>query len=174
MNMIFKSMSNVIKLCALTVFTLTVQQAQSQEVIRYRAPGSNFPIASAVEIPAGKTIVFLSGAVPPVFDDKAERGSLAAYGDTKTQTIGTLKGIEKSLKDLGLTMGDVVKMQVFLVGDPKQNNKMDFTGFMAGYSEFFGTANQPNLPSRAVMQVAGLVVPGWLVEIEVTAVRPSK
>ena len=37
--------------------------------------------------------------------------------------------------------------------------------------EFFGTAAQPNLPTRSVMQVAGLVAPGWLVEIEVMAVR---
>ncbi|WP_315923441.1 hypothetical protein [Mesorhizobium sp. SP-1A] len=41
-------------------------------------------------------------------------------------------------------MGNVVKMQVFLVGDP----------------------------SRSVVQVAGLASPGFLVEIEVTAVRP--
>jgi enamine deaminase RidA (YjgF/YER057c/UK114 family) len=43
---------------------------------------------------------------------------------------------------------------------------------MAAYREFFGTAAQPNLPARSVMQVGALVAPGWLVEIEVTAVRP--
>ena len=69
-------------------------------------------------------------------------------------------------------MGDVVKMQVFLVGDPAKGGKMDFAGFMEGYTEHFGTAEQPNLPSRSVMQVAGLANPGFLVEIEVTAVRP--
>jgi enamine deaminase RidA (YjgF/YER057c/UK114 family) len=31
---------------------------------------------------------------------------------------------------------------------------------------------QSNLPSRSVVQVAGLANPGLLVEIEVTAVRP--
>ncbi len=89
----------------------------------------------------------------------------------KTQTVGVLKSIEATLKDLGLTMGDVVKMQVFLVGDPKMDGKMDFAGFMKGYTQFFGTQAQPNLPARSAMQVAGLVNPGWLVEIEVTAVR---
>ncbi|MFX7832852.1 hypothetical protein ABTK53_19085, partial [Acinetobacter baumannii] len=49
---------------------------------RLRPPGSTFPIASAVEVPAGRALVFVSGTVPPVVDEKAERGSLAAYGDT--------------------------------------------------------------------------------------------
>jgi enamine deaminase RidA (YjgF/YER057c/UK114 family) len=73
---------------------------------------------------------------------------------------------------MNLTMKDVVKMQAFLVADPAKENRMDFAGFMEGYTQFFGTAEQPNLPSRSVMAVAGLVNPGWLVEIEVTAVRP--
>ena len=63
-------------------------------------------------------------------------------------------------------------MQVFLVADPGKENRMDFAGFMEGYTQFFGTPQQPNLPARSVMAVAGLVNPGWLVEIEVTAVRP--
>ncbi|WP_269632381.1 RidA family protein [Pelomonas sp. BJYL3] len=145
--------------------------AAAPEVIRHRIPNSSFPIASAVEVPAGRTLVFVSGAVPAVADPKAERGSLAAYGDTRTQTLSVLANIDRQLKGLGLSMGQVVKMQVFLVGDPSKGGRMDFDGFMSAYSEHFGTAAQPNLPARSVMQVAGLVVPGWLVEIEVTAVR---
>ncbi len=49
---------------------------------------------------------------------------------------------------------------------------MDFAGFMEGYVEFFGTEEQPNLPTRSVFEVAGLANAGWLVEIEVVAVRP--
>ncbi len=79
-----------------------------------------------------------------------------------------LKRIQSVLGDVGLTMGDVVKMQVFLVGDPNNGGRMDFAGFMEGYTQFFGTKEQPNIP-----QVAGLVNPGWLVEIEVVAVRPE-
>ncbi|MCX8569224.1 MULTISPECIES: RidA family protein [Hyphomicrobiales] len=146
--------------------------ALAEDVIRHKTPNSDFPIARAVEVPSGKTTVYVSGAVPSVVDEKAEKGSLAAYGNTKTQTESVLKSIDKTLADLGLKMGDVVKMQVFLVGDPAMGGKMDFAGFMEGYTQFFGTKEQPNLPARSVMQVAGLVAPGWLVEIEVTAVRP--
>ena len=142
--------------------------AMAQDVVRHKIPNSDFPISQAVEIPAGKTTVYVSGAVPSVADEKAEKGSLAAYGDTKTQTVSVLKSIEKTLASLDLKMGDVVKMQVFLVGDPGKGSKMDFSG----YTQFFGTKEQPNLPTRSVFQVAGLAAPGFLVEIEVTAVRP--
>lgn len=146
--------------------------AMAQDVVRHKIPNSDFPISQAVEVPAGKTTVYVSGAVPSVADEKAEKGSLAAYGDTKTQTVSVLKSIEKTLAGLDLKMGDVVKMQVFLVGDPAKGGKMDFGGFMEGYTQFFGTKEQPNLPTRSVFQVAGLAAPGFLVEIEVTAVRP--
>jgi enamine deaminase RidA (YjgF/YER057c/UK114 family) len=142
------------------------------DVVRHKIPNSTFPISAAVEVPAGKTLVFLSGAVPPVADTAAPKDTPQAYGDTRTQTVGVLTSIDKQLKGMGLSLGDVVKMQVFLVGDPAKGGKMDFAGFMAGYTQFFGTPAQPNLPSRSAMQVAGLASPNFLVEIEVTAVRP--
>ena len=48
---------------------------------------------------------------------------------------------------------------------------MDFDGFMAAYTQFFGTKEQPNLPARSTVQVAGLAQPGVMVEIEVQLVR---
>ncbi len=144
--------------------------ANAEDIIRHKTPGSDFPIARAVEIPAGKTTVYVSGMVPSVADESADPRTPAAWGDTKTQTVSVLNGIEATLKDLDLTMGDVVKMQVFLVAPEGQ--AADFAGFMEGYTQFFGTEAQPNLPSRSAMIVDALVNPNWLVEIEVTAVRP--
>jgi enamine deaminase RidA (YjgF/YER057c/UK114 family) len=123
-------------------------------------------------VPAGRTTVYLSGAVPPVANADEPANSIAAYGDTEAQTVAVLGRIQAQLEGLGLTMRDVVKMQVFLVGDPEQAGRMDFAGFMKGYVQFFGTEEQPNLPARSTMQVAALANPGFLVEIEVTAVRP--
>jgi enamine deaminase RidA (YjgF/YER057c/UK114 family) len=147
--------------------------ASAQEVVRHKLPnGSTFPISAAVEVPPGKTLVYLSGMVPPVVDPKSPKDSIAAYGDTKTQTVGALTAIKASLESLHLTMGDVIKMQAFLVGDPAKGGKMDFEGFMQGYTQFFGTPAHPNLPVRSALQVMALANPGFLVEIEVTAVRP--
>lgn len=155
----------------LAATALAAGPALSQEIVRHRTPGSNFPIAMAVEVPPGATTVMVSGMVPAVTDTAAPRNSVASFGDTRAQTASVLSRIEAGLKTINLTLGDVVRMQVFLVGDPGQGGRMDFDGFMAAYREHFGTAAQPNLPARSVMQVAGLVNPGWLVEIEVTAAR---
>lgn len=151
---------------------LFITAAGAQDVIRHRTPGSNFPIAAAVEVPAGKALVFVSGMVPRVTNEQAPRNTIASFGDTKAQTVSVLQTIDQALQRMNLAMKDVVKMQVFLVADPAKDNRMDFSGFMEGYTQFFGTPEQPNLPARSVMAVAGLVNPGWLVEIEVTAVRP--
>ena len=164
----------MIKSAAALLLVLAPTFACAQDVVRHKLPNnSTFPIAAAVEVPAGATTVYLSGTVPPVADAAAPANTPAAYGNTQVQTVNVLKAIETQLKGLGLTMGDVVKMQVFLVGDPAMEGRMDFGGFMKGSSEFFGTAEQPKLPVRSTMQVAALANPGFLVEIEVTAVRPK-
>ncbi|MEO9296820.1 RidA family protein [Devosia alba] len=151
-------------------FTLMAASAGfAQDVVRHTNPGSNFPIARAVEVPAGRTTIYLSGAVPSVVDQAADPSTVAAFGDMQAQTVSVLNSINKTLDDLDLAMGDVVKMQAFLVAP---EGTVDFEGFMPGYTQFFGTDAQPNLPSRSVVTVAGLANPGWLVEIEVTAVRP--
>ena len=155
------------------VLLLAPPLLHAQSVVRHKLPNNSpFPIAAAVEVPAGKTMVYLSGKVPSVADAKAEKNSVAAFGNTEMQTLSVLKAIEEQLKGMDLGMGDIVRMQAFLVGDPEQGGKMDFSGFMKGYSKYFGTADQPNLPARSTLQVAGLANPGFLVEIEVTAVRP--
>lgn len=141
------------------------------EVKRHPIPNSDFPILQAVEIPADSTLVYLSGSVPQVIDKTAADGSPGQYGDTAAQTESTLASIEKKLADLQLSMGDVVKMQAYLVA-PEGSETMDFSGFMEGYTKYFGTEEQPNLPTRSVFEVAGLAHPSWLVEIEVVAVRP--
>ena len=125
----------------------------------------------AAEVPADATLVYLSGTVPQVVDADAEQGSADRYGDTLAQTESTLASIEEKLASIDLTMGDVVKMQVYLVA-PEGAEGMDFAGFMEGYVQHFGTDAQPNLPTRSVFEVAGLANPSWLVEIEVVAVRP--
>ena len=165
-------MQKIAYTAALIMLLALPRATHAQDVVRYKIPSSTFPISAAVEVPAGKATIYLSGMVPPVVDPKAPKDSVAAYGDTKTQTIGALTAIEKELKSMHLDMSDVVKMQAFLVGDVNHGGRMDFAGFMAGYTQFFGTKDQPNLPARSAFQVAALANPGFRVEIEVIAVRP--
>ena len=141
------------------------------EIVRYPIPNSTFPIAQAVRVSGDAVTYYVSGQVPPLINKDADPASPQAYGDTKTQTIGALNKIKAILEGQGLAMGDVIKMQVFLVHDARA--PMDFKAFMEGYTQFFGGA-QPNLPARSVVGVAALANPGFLVEIEVVAVKDAK
>jgi enamine deaminase RidA (YjgF/YER057c/UK114 family) len=128
------------------------------------------PIAATVALPANARMLYVSGQVPDAVNPAAPQGSVERYGDTEAQTRSVLGKVEKLLATHGMGMGDVVMMRVFLVAPPGQS-RMDFAGMMRGYRAYFGTPQQPNKTARSTMQVAGLVDPGFLVEIEVTAAR---
>ncbi len=146
---------------------------RAADVVRTPLPnGSDFPISLAVTVPAGFDTVYVSGALPQVANKDAPKGSFEAYGDMETQSTSVMTQIKATLGQLGLGMGDVVKMTVFMVADPSKDNKLNFPGLMAAYSKFFGTAEQPNKPARSAVQVAALVAPGALLEVEVVAVKP--
>ena len=153
---------------ALCLMALAAAPATAQSPKRMGPAES--PIASSVEVPAGSRLVYVSGQVPDVANPAAVAGSVERFGDTEAQTRSVIGKIESVLKAHGLGLGDVVMMRVFLVAPPGQP-RMDFAGMMRGYRASFGTAAQPNKPARSTMQVGGLVDPGWLVEIEVTAAR---
>lgn len=144
--------------------------AHAQDVQRRGPPES--PISASVELPRWSRLVYVSGTVPDPADAAAPPGSTQRYGDTAAQTRSVLRKIEAQLAQHNLSLRDVVMMRVFLVAPPGQA-RMDFAGMMTAYREFFGTEAQPMRPARSTMQVAGLVDPGWLVEIEVTAATPA-
>jgi len=144
-------------------------------VTRHALPNNNpFPIARAVEVTPDTTIIYHSGLVPGPVNPDAERGSREYYGDTETQALSVFKRAEASFKELGVSFSDVIKMQVFMVGDPSMDGKMDFAGFMKAYTQYFGTEDQPNKPARSAFQIAGLAGgPNMLIEIEMVLARPK-
>ncbi|MBK6672414.1 MAG: hypothetical protein IPG49_02670 [Proteobacteria bacterium] len=156
-------------LFALSAGQLHTASAQGLEIRRNGAPGA--PFSSTVW--AGD-LLFVSGTLA---DAKVPEGAPAGTrpsisGDTRSQTHSVLVKIQKALQEQGLSMGDVVQMNVYLVADPTLAGRMDFAGMNAAYAEFFGTASQPNKPTRSTVQVAALAINGALVEIDVIAARP--
>jgi enamine deaminase RidA (YjgF/YER057c/UK114 family) len=147
---------------------LVSSKASAQNTKRIPLPASqnpsnsDLPIAGAVW--AGDTL-YVSGWLDP---------DLKTHTDTESQTVGIIKDIQKLLESQKLTLGDVVMMRVYLGGDPAKGGKADYRGMMAGYSQFFGTKEQPNKPARTTVQV---VLPagerGALVEIDLIAVHPT-
>ena len=152
----------------LAVSVVTASDAAAQTVRRIQPPTA----AIATAVWHGDTL-YVSGQVPdPVTPADAAKGTPAVYAkDTRSQAESVFRKLEAILKAQGLGLQDIVMMHVYLVGDPATGNKMDFAGMMAAYTQFFGTAAQPNKPSRSTVQVASLVAAGALVEIDVVAAR---
>ncbi len=155
-------MRNVLLSAALAACAFAgAAQAQNLHV----NPSNGF-ISSAVKVPAGSEMLYVSGITPEVVP-----GAPAAtpFGDTKTQTASVLKRIGAILTAQGYGWEDVVMMRVLLVGDPAKGGGMDFAGMMESYNAIY--APLKNKPARITSQVAGLVRPGMYAEIEVQAAK---
>jgi enamine deaminase RidA (YjgF/YER057c/UK114 family) len=155
--------------CTLSLLVPLLGAQAADGIVRRALP--DFPIASSVAVPGAARVVFVSGTLPDVAKPEAPAGSIERFGDTATQSASVLGKIAKELAASGLTMADVVKMNVFMVGDPAKGGAMDFAGLMQAYSQHFGAASNGNLPARTTVQVVALPLPGALVEIEVVAAR---
>jgi enamine deaminase RidA (YjgF/YER057c/UK114 family) len=119
-------------------------------------------IATETTVPGNSTLYYLSGGLP-TFDPKAP-------GDTESQARSAIAKLVATLSTLGLKPSDVVKATVFLAGDPAKGGEMDFDGFSKAWAEVWPVGD-PKLPARSTVKVAGLVLPGALIEIELIAAR---
>ncbi len=137
------------------------------EIARAYASPTAF-YAKSIVIPPGYETIRLPGIIP----DPATAGG-ADYGDTERQAESVFGKIATGLAELGASEADVVAMTVYLAA-PTAGGQMDFDGMMRAYGRHYGSPAQPNRPVRSTVQVAGLVRPGILVEIEVTAARKTR
>ncbi len=132
-------------------------------------------ILQSVTVKPGATVLYLSGQLAAPIDpaNKTPMAQLTAadFGDTRTQTISVLNKIKAILASQGYAMSDLIKLTVFVGGDPKLGGRMDFAGMNDGFKQFFGTAENPGTVARSTVQVAALVNPAFLVEIEATAAK---
>jgi 2-iminobutanoate/2-iminopropanoate deaminase len=102
--------------------------------------------------------VFVSGQGPvdPVSDQMS-------YGGIQHETRVTLNNVKRLLEAAGATLGDVVKVSVFL----KDGN--DFAAMNEVYREFFDETR----PTRTTVAVA-FADPTMKIEIDCIAYRPVK
>jgi len=108
-------------------------------------------LSSAVKV---GDLVFLSGAL----GTKPGGGGLAD-STIAGQTRQALENIKASAALAGVTMADIAKCTVFLT------DVASFQAMNGVYREFFPT----DPPARTTVAVAGLVVPGAVIEIECIA-----
>ena len=160
-------MSKIFKIIAVIAgVSAAAISANAQEAIERNDEGRHF--YSTIEVPANADQLYVSGKGPAAINNEAE--GVARYGTTEQQARSTFGRIKEAVEAAGWSMSDIVMVRVYLVADPEMG-KMDFSGFNTAYREFFGTDEQPNKPVRAVVEISGLAVDGWLVEIDVRGAR---
>jgi enamine deaminase RidA (YjgF/YER057c/UK114 family) len=153
--------------CA-AALTLVAGGAQAAEAVT-RVP-FNFAtptgISTSVSVAAGTKLHFVSGQLPTIADPKNP-------GDTYTQTKSVIAKLIAQLAALGLKPSDAVKGTVFLVGDPAKGGEQDFAGFSKAWTETWTGGPGGAFPARSAVKIAGLNLPGALIEIELIAAGPN-
>lgn len=152
-------LSRALSVAVLALFSFS---AMADEIVR-TGEGRNF--YNNIFIPAGAETLYLSGAGARPLED-------GSWGDMEQQTINTFENFKETLESQGWSMSDIVQVRAFAVAGP--DGELDFAGFNSGYQKFFGTDENPLKPVRSFVQIAGLVVDGWLIEIEIRAARMPK
>ena len=124
---------------------------------RIRPPGLvRSPAFSHVAVvPPGATTIYVGGQNSVDAD-----GALVGAGDVAVQSARALENVKTALAAAGATIGDVVHWTVLFV---------DGADLAAGYGAIAAdlASEEPGLVTAA--RVAGLAVPGALVEISVIA-----
>lgn len=155
----------MLKAVAATCLLLATTAPAVAQVVRTQASPTAV-ISSTTTVPAGMKLVFISGTTAsPADPQKPDE-----LGDTRAQTLSILTKMKAQLAGMGLSMGDIVKMTVFLVA-PTPGGRMDSAAMNDVFKTFFGTAEQPNKPARSTVQVAALGRPTTFVEIEAIAAK---
>jgi 2-iminobutanoate/2-iminopropanoate deaminase len=169
-------MNRLIAAIITTGLAASAVTASAAEIVRHKFTPPVL-ILESVSVPAGADMLYLSGQVAsPVDAAKPMSGAMtmADFGDTRTQTVSVLGKIKTILAAHGYKMSDIVKLTVFVAGDPAMGGKMDFAGMNDGFKQFFGTTDNPETVARSTVQVAALAGPAFLVEIEATAAKMPK
>ncbi|MEV6323812.1 Rid family hydrolase [Nocardia sp. NPDC051787] len=165
------------------------------------ADGVTVPSGAAIYKTAGTGPKDLNPTAPEGTPERYIDAGLLANGKlpsgvtiTEAQAINALEQIRANLRSRGLKLSDVIAMRAFLAKPPGAD-KVDFAGWNRAYRQFFANTNldtgatllvplgtgtptqpiehNPTRPTRSTLEVS-LVVPGWLVEIEVDALVPSR
>lgn len=151
-------MKTVPCLLVTTILALGFTHAYAQVVVKHIQTESS-PIATGVW--AGDTLYLSGQLASPVKPADPAKSTAAVYGDTQTQALSAFTKIQALLKAQGLDMKDVIKMTVFLAGDPAKEGKLDFPGLQASYTNSLALphsrTNLPAAPCRwPLLQPLGL------------------
>jgi reactive intermediate/imine deaminase len=132
-------------------------QARAPQVKRANPPDLSKPsgYTHIVEVTGPSKTIYISGQI--AFD---KNGTVVGAGDIKAQAEQVFKNLQIALSAAGAKFSDVVKMNSYITDMSKVQAVRDVR------AKYFGDAT----PASTFVQVAGLVRPELLLEIEVIAV----
>ena len=131
------------------------------QVKRTNPPALSTPTGytHVVEVSGPAKTVYISGQI--AYD---KDGKIVGAGDMKAQAEQVFKNLQAALDAAGATFSDVVKMNSYITDMSKVQAVRDVR------ARYFGDA----MPASTFVQVAGLVRPELMLEIEVIAVVPAR
>jgi len=130
-------------------------------------PGIPQPLATYTPATRAGDLVFAAGHLASDFKQGVAPEArldpaFPYYGSAiKKQTRYALENLKRTFEVAGTSLSHVVKAQVFLT------DLAHFNGFDEVWREFF-----PSPPPRTTIGTSGLLVPGCLVEVDLTATMP--
>lgn len=137
--------------------------------------GSSPYFANSVTVKPGTSLFFTWGVTPSPRAKAIARGDAevpgARYGDTYQQTRALMTQLSEDLREVGLSLRDVVAVRANLVAEPE----LDMAGWNRAFGEFFGNATNPNKPARTTIGISRLFIPDYRAEVEfIAAVPPGR
>ncbi|MFB8003522.1 RidA family protein [Nocardia sp. NPDC056000] len=116
---------------------------------------SNPAFTQAVRVPAGADTIYIGG------QNGLDASGQLAGADVAAQARQALQNLSTCLEAAGASIEDVVKWTILIV------DGHDVRAGFAAFQEVWG--QRPNPPAITVAKVAGLAIPGAVVEIEAVA-----
>jgi len=150
-------MRSILSLVFVLLPVLALAQGRGQQVKRTNPPDLSTPTGytHVVEVTGPAKTVYIAGQI--AFD---KDGKVVGAGDMKAQAEQVFKNLQAALTAAGAKFSDVVKMNSYITDMSKVQAVRDVR------ARYFSDTT----PASTFVQVAGLVRPELLLEIEVVAV----
>ena len=154
-------MRTILSALFLLLPAIAFAQAKAPQVKRTNPPTLSKPTGYThiVEVSGPARTVYISGQI--AFDTD---GKIVGAGDMKAQAEQVFKNLEVALTAAGAKFADIVKMNTYITDMSKAQAVRDVR------ARYFGDTT----PASTFVQVAGLVRPELMLEIEVVAVVPQR
>lgn len=159
---------------ALAVFAFIFFRVAARPNRALKVRGGTGPalFAESVTVEPSTALFFTWGVTPSPRAKAIARGETQTesdrYGDTYAQARALMTQLTEDLREVGLTLRDVVAVRANLVAEPE----LDLAGWNKAFGEFFGTATNPHKPARTTLGISRLFHPDYKAEVEFVAAIP--